>query len=242
MISRLKQIAKLYKEIVRSLYRVIIPAKEHTYHKFSYSQEGEDMILTRIFEESSKGFYVDVGAHHPQRFSNTYYFYLQGWSGINIDAMPDSMKLFKKIRPRDINLEIPISDSEQALTYYAFNEPALNSFSKEISNARDGLNQYKIISQKEMLTLPLAKVLDKYLSPGQSIDFLTIDVEGLDYQVLNSNNWERYRPKVVLVEEPSLTLEELKESKIFIFMSERDYQLYGKTTNTLIFTSKSEIC
>ena len=200
------------------------------------------MILASIFEGRSKGFYVDVGAHHPQRFSNTYHFYLQGWSGINIDAMPESMDIFKKTRPRDINLEIPIFDSEQTLTYYAFNEPALNSFSKEISTARDGLNQYKIIFQKEMKTLTLAKVLDKYLSSGQSIDFLNIDVEGLDYQVLNSNNWEKYRPKIILVEELTLTIERLKKSKIFIFMRENNYQLYCKTARTLIFKSEIELC
>jgi len=70
----------------------------------SYSQEGEDMILRRLFEKQLTGFYVDVGAHHPKRFSNTYFFYKQGWHGINIDAMPGSMKLFEKIRPRDILL------------------------------------------------------------------------------------------------------------------------------------------
>src|SRR4051794_14772116 len=69
--------------------------------KASYSQEGEDMILRRFFEEHGKGFYVDVGAHHPKRFSNTYSFYKQGWSGINIDAMPGSMARFRRVRPRD---------------------------------------------------------------------------------------------------------------------------------------------
>ena len=116
------------------------------YASLSYSQEGEDMILKRIFNEKKNGFYIDVGAHHPKRFSNTHYFYLKGWRGINIDAMPSSMKLFNKQRPKDINLEIAISDKKEVLTYYGFNESALNSFSKEISNQRDGLNDYKIIS------------------------------------------------------------------------------------------------
>ena len=70
----------------------------HRYGLISYSQEGEDMILRRLFETRRRGFYVDVGAHHPRRFSNTYYFYRQGWSGINIDAAPGSMKLFDRLR------------------------------------------------------------------------------------------------------------------------------------------------
>jgi hypothetical protein len=65
----------------------------------SYSQEGEDMILQRIFENQPCGFYVDVGAHHPKRFSNTYFFYKKGWRGINIEAMVGSRQLFNKMRP-----------------------------------------------------------------------------------------------------------------------------------------------
>ena len=71
-----------------------------------FSQNGEDLILNRLLENKSNGFFVDVGAHHPVRFSNTYLSYLNGWNGINIDAMPNSMMIFDKIRPRDINIEV----------------------------------------------------------------------------------------------------------------------------------------
>ena len=76
----------------------------------SFAQEGEDMILKRIFEGVRSGFYIDIGAFHPSKFSNTYYFYLRGWSGINIDPQPGVKSLFDKMRPRDINLELAISD------------------------------------------------------------------------------------------------------------------------------------
>lgn len=98
------------------------------YGRNSYSQEGEDLILNRLFANKDKGFYIDIGAHHPYRFSNTYLFYLNGWTGINIDAMPGSMTPFKSKRPKDINLEVPILDKEGIMTYYQFNEPALNGF------------------------------------------------------------------------------------------------------------------
>ena len=81
----------------------------------SYSQEGEDIILARIFGKQQNGFYVDVGAHHPYRFSNTYFFYKRGWKGINIDAMPGSMKIFNKYRPRDKNIEAGISDTKKKI-------------------------------------------------------------------------------------------------------------------------------
>ena len=101
--------------------------------KKSWSQEGEDQILRRIFEGQRIGFYVDVGAHHPKRFSNSYLFYKRGWHGINIDAMPGSMRVFDATRPRDINLEMGIGLSIGQLDYYVFDEPAFNRFSKEIS-------------------------------------------------------------------------------------------------------------
>lgn len=176
---------------------IIAPYKKG---RISYAQEGEDMVLQRLFERKKKGFYIDVGAHHPTRFSNTYHFYQNGWYGINIDAMPGSMKLFDIMRPRDTNLEIPISEVRQKLTYYAFNEPALNTFSEEEMKLKDGQNGYFVTEKLSLQTERLTDVLDKYLPYGQSIDFLSIDVEGLDFQVLQSNDWQKYMPVVVLVE------------------------------------------
>lgn len=201
----------------------------------SYSQEGEDMILGRLFEKQKKGFYVDVGAHHPKRFSNTFFFYKKGWKGINIDAMPKSMSLFNKIRPRDINLEIPISDKKKKLIYYMFNEPALNTFSKDLADKRDGKNGYKIISKTIMKTSTLEEVLEKYLLYGQEIDFMSIDVEGSDLQVLKSNNWRRFRPKFVLVEMLGSSIKEMPDSKEYRYLTGFDYEIFAKIVGTVIF-------
>ena len=201
----------------------------------SYSQEGEDMILRRIFEEQKTGFYIDIGAHHPFRFSNTCFFYRQGWSGINIDAMPNSMKLFRKYRKRDINLEIAISDKKENLTYYIFNEPALNGFSKKISKQRNDVGEYKIIATKDIKTFTLEEILNNKLSINQEIDFISIDVEGLDSQVLISNNWNKYRPKFVLIEILNSSLSDLSLSEEYKFLSSVDYEIFAKTMNTIFF-------
>lgn len=203
----------------------------------SYSQEGEDMILRRIFERQSSGFYVDVGAHHPKRFSNTYFFYKRGWRGINIDAMPDSMRVFNKARPRDINIEKPISDKKQALTYYAFNEPALNGFSKELSEARDGVGGYEIIFTKDIETETLEDILDRNFPDSSDIDFLSIDVEGLDFSVLKSNNFIKYRPKVILIEILGSSLDEIEDNEVAFFLKDKGYRLYAKAVNTVFFIS-----
>ncbi|MBK1648837.1 SAM-dependent methyltransferase [Rhabdochromatium marinum] len=202
----------------------------------SWSQEGEDQILLRIFAQQSSGFYVDVGAHHPKRFSNTYLFYRRGWSGINIDAMPGSMRLFHRWRPNDINLEFGIGNEKKQLDYYVFNEPALNSFSPELSLHRhDTQSADQIEKIIKVTVLPLSSVFDHYLPHGQEIDFMSIDVEGLDWEVLQSNDWSKYRPKFVLVEMLDSSLHDIENSAIARLMLDAGYALYAKCVNTVFF-------
>jgi len=211
-----------------------------SYYEKSWSQEGEDLILSRYFEnKKTTGFYVDVGAHHPLRFSNTYKFYKRGWHGINIDAMPGSMDLFNRLRHRDINLERAVSDSKQILTYYAFNEPALNGFSKDLSIFRDGLKDYKIIYKKDIETLTLEEILDQYMPKDKKIDFLSIDVEGLDFAVLKSNNWNKYAPELILIEICGSTLDELLNNEVTLCLRQFGYTIYAKCVNTIIFKNRA---
>ena len=201
----------------------------------SYSQEGEDMILRRIFESKDEGFYVDVGAHHPFRFSNTYYFYKRGWRGINIDAMPGSMAIFDKFRSRDINLEFPIASSEQVLTYFSFNEPALNGFSEELSRQRHGQNGYVIDKEIKLKTIKLSSLLDQYLPDGKKIDFLNIDVEGFDLDILKSNNWLKYKPRYILIEILNCSMPEIEKADISLFLKKNNYEVFAKSVNTVFF-------
>jgi FkbM family methyltransferase len=206
----------------------------YSHSLLSYSQEGEDMILRRVFEGRRSGFYVDVGAHHPQRFSNTYFFYVRGWRGINIDAMPGSMDLFNQLRPNDINVEAAIAREKKELTFYLFDEPALNSFDERLSRARDR-SAYNIIGEKKLLTKTLAEALDTHLPAGQAIDFLSVDVEGLDLDVIESNDWKRYRPTCVLAECVDQSLEEVEKNELYRYLKGKRYDLIAKTTNTFIF-------
>lgn len=197
----------------------------------SYSQEGEDLVLSRIFEGKLNGFYIDVGAYHPKRFSNTYVFYLKGWRGINIDACPGSMDAFKKKRPRDINLEIGIASSSGVLEYFHFDEPALNGFSSEMSVERNEYSEFKIIKTSKVKVDTLEHILDQYLPKNQPIDFISIDAEGLDEVVILSNNWEKYRPGFVLVE----ILDWHSNHPIDQLMELRDYSFFAKTVNTIFY-------
>lgn len=211
------------------------------YYLKSYAQEGEDLILQRIFAGQKKGFYIDVGAHHPKRFSNTYIFYCMGWKGINIDARPGSMTLFRRLRGRDINLEIGISRAEGALNYYQFEESALNGFSMDLSISRMKLGTSKLISETIVKTQPLKQILSEYIPISSVIDFLTVDVEGMDLEVLRSNDWKKYRPRVVLVEILASSMEEIALHPINTFMNAEGYRLYSKAMNTVFFISEEEL-
>lgn len=204
----------------------------------SWSQEGEDMVLRRIFEYQNKGVYVDVGAHHPKRFSNTYFFYRRGWSGVNIDAMPGSMRLFNKWRPRDINLEMGVGDKSGALDYYVFNEPALNGFSAELSKTREEANNaYHVKEVIKVKVSPLRELLAMHLVDNE-IDFMSVDVEGFDLQVLQSNDWSRYRPKFVLAEILESSLYNLASDPVVQFMAQQEYFIYAKQVNTVFFKNE----
>lgn len=206
------------------------------YANLSYSQEGEDLILNRFFDKKQYGFFLDIGAHHPRRFSNTYIFYLKGWRGINIDALPGTKNIFDAERPEDINLEVGISELESDLTYYSFNEPALNTFDKLEAEKKNGLQNYFIEKEIKIKTFPLSYILDKYLQPNQHIDFMTIDVEGLDLQVLKSNNWDKYKPNLILVEELRTNIIGIiKSSAIYSFLTKRGYVLYFRSFNTSFY-------
>lgn len=205
----------------------------------SWSQEGEDRVLLRYFDYRRDGFYVDVGAHHPYRYSNTALLNRMGWSGINIDAMPGSMALFARHRPRDINLEIGVSEEPGIAKFYVFNEKALNTFDGELAQSRVNPD-FRIDSIVDVPLRPLREVFDEHLAHGQVIDLLTVDAEGHDLSVLRSNDWTRFRPRVVLAESVGSTIDSLHSDPCAQFLKSVGYVAYGKTVNTVMYIDGAE--
>jgi FkbM family methyltransferase len=204
----------------------------------TYSQEGEDFILTRFFEAKCDGFFVDVGAHHPYRFSNTYLLYRRGWRGVNIDAMPGSMRKFERCRPRDVNVEAAVGLAVGSATYYMFNEPALNTFDPTLAAERQA-PPWKIIKEVSLPIMPLAGILEKFVPQGQFIDLLTVDVEGRDLEVLRSNDWSRFRPKIVLAETLGRRLDDLRADPVVEYLGSLGYVLAARTFNTTFMVDVS---
>jgi FkbM family methyltransferase len=199
----------------------------------SHSQFGEDMILRSIFKDKSKGFYVDIGAHHPIYYSNTYHFYLKGWRGLNIDATPGSMSLFKFLRKNDINIETCIGPkNNEDVLFYTFDKSSLNTFDPQM--AEKAKINGKLLKTIQYKTKTLEKCLEEYVPIHQKIDFLSIDVEGLDETILRSNNWERFSPEVIIFESHTLSLENFKEEVFAKYLNEVGYSIIGKTGPSFI--------
>lgn len=172
----------------------------------TYSQFGEDTVITEFLSGNNlvnrPKFYVDVGAYHPSRFSNTKLLRFMGWIGINIDPNPDSIKLFQEERPADINLNMGISSKSGYADLYCFREGAVNTFDKESAEAlvRKG---WAFLGPRKVPLMPINELLDKYLPNDvkkYGIGLLDIDCEGLDAEIIECLDIEKYNPLVLAVE------------------------------------------
>lgn len=205
-----------------------------------YSQFGEDAVLfgyfrsreyakTRSLESIGSGFFVDIGAHHPYMISNTWFFYQRGWRGINVEPTPGAKEDFDKNRPDDINLGIAISDKNGIAELVSYGRDVKNTL--EHSDTSLARSHSKIFVE----TRTLESILDDYLPKGTSIDFMSVDVEGHDGVVLRSNNWQKYRPEIVIVEDHASSIEDLMARDVFRLMVEMGYHLYSWTKPSIIF-------
>jgi FkbM family methyltransferase len=230
------------KRWVWRLYRRVTGELVPEHARVSFAQEGEDLLLEILLDRlrgpgtTAPGFYVDVGAHDPVRFSNTQLFYLRGWRGINIDPRLGFQARLDQCRPGDINLNIAIGRERATQSYFEFNEPALNSFEPELARSRDGVGGYRIESTRPVEVYPLAEVLRRHVPVGQEVTFFTVDVEGLDLDVLMSNDWNLCRPLVIVVElsgDPDL--EDLATHPIATYLKSVGYKPLAKLRLSAVF-------
>jgi FkbM family methyltransferase len=203
---------------------------------FVAPQEGENVILERIFVKKYSGFYIDIGAHHPVRFSNTLNLYQKGWTGINIEPNQETIEIFKKMRSRDVNLNIAVSTKKNTCNYYKFKDPALNTTDIKICRMRERQG-YRSIEKSIVQTKTLNEILLQNCK--KNIDLLKIDVEGKELDVLKSNNWEKFIPKVIICELINVNIEKLSENKVYKFLKSKNYLLYCKLLQNAIFFHKS---
>jgi FkbM family methyltransferase len=181
----------------------------------SYSQIHEDLLIDAILNVE-KGFYIDIGANDPQHFSNTKRFYDKGWNGINIDPNPKCYEKFIDTRTRDINLNLGISSIRGELQFYELTYPPLSSFSKEMAIINAENFGIKIEKEYKVKVICLKDIYQEYVD-NKTVDFISIDTEGHEMQVLEGNNWEKYRPKLLIIETGRL------HSEIYDYVISKNY-------------------
>jgi FkbM family methyltransferase len=165
----------------------------------SYAQNREDVILDAFFDDGHRGFYVDIGASDPEKYSVTKHFYDNGWSGINVEPNNALAKKLSKARRRDITLNIALSDKPGRAVFRQYAADGLSTLS---SKTKKRLANKEIAAEYQDLEVEvstLAKVLKMHAS-DKPISFMKIDVEGYEYEVLRGNDWSTYRPRVLCIE------------------------------------------
>ncbi|MCC7306773.1 MAG: FkbM family methyltransferase [Acidobacteria bacterium] len=215
----------------------------------TFSQAGEDLVIRNFFYQQIargvEGFFLDVGAFHPYLHSNTYYLYRCGWRGINIDAHPDSKALFDKVRPGDTNIHAAIADHEGYIDLHCFDgRPNLSTVSVDFADRLGNSNA--ISGSVSVPCMSLASILEEKLPSGRDIDFFSIDIEGGEAAALASNNWEKFRAKLIAIEIPGRSLADIAHYPTASFLLGHGYDLFARVIlptpdlSTVFFVDKSQ--
>ena len=193
-------------------------------NKKTYSMDEEDLFINNFFKNKI-GLYVDVGAYHPLELSNTYLLHKRKWKGINIDINPLSIDYFNFLRPNDINLNLGVAKKNfTKMMYFQKNKSPLNTLN--LNHAKKVFsNKFK---KKKIKTKTLTTILDKTEFKGKEIDFLNIDTEGNDLEVLQSLDFKKYIPKLIcveLIDHFNPDQKKIKKHKIYKFLINKKYKL-----------------
>jgi FkbM family methyltransferase len=172
----------------------------------SYSQYGEDIVAYHIFEPLEifgGGCYVDIGCGHPIEYNNTYLFYLMGWSGLQIDPCNSLQSIYKELRPKDTFMNMAVSSEEQAISYYEFSPYFYSTCEQTRANILQDDPAVEFLGVRDVPCRRLSEILYEYetrLQNQLAVDLMSIDVEGLELEVLKSHDWTSFRPKVLMIE------------------------------------------
>jgi len=211
--------------------------------KKTYSMFEEDKFINDYFKNKPKGFFIDVGCYHPLDGNNSYILYKRGWNGINFDINQYSIKLFNFLRKRDINIHSGISVKKKKLTmYYRKEINMLNTLDEKMAKIHFR-NGYK---KKPIQVNTLNFFISKYFKKLDKIDFLNIDVEGVELDVLKSLNFKNYKPQLICIEIHNskkmydTNYNYLKSNNIYKYLINKKYKVIWKNKYSFIFERKND--
>lgn len=208
--------------------------------KKSFSQSGEDLIIDFIFKAKSTkcSIYLDIGCNHPVQFNNTFLFYLDGANGCLIDANPELKDEYKRERPQDVFIGVPVSGNGEPVEFYEFETDTVNTCDSNI--AKTYMENFKIKSVKKVESFSLANISSTYFNL-KNLDLLSLDIEGGEIEILESFFKSGFESKVVCVETISYSkdLKGVKNQEILNLMLSNGYFIYADTYINTIFVKES---
>lgn len=228
MFSKIHEyLAQVFPALGRPKRFLLALLAQHSKTQETYSQNGEDRIAIEILLEKGLNrqiFYVDVGANHPSKLSNTYLMYRQGSHGITIEPNEELIKLHRLVRPKDIQLNVGCGFLTEIQNFYYSKTPVLSSFAKsEVDH---------VWMSRRLPIFTLDKICQDLNIA--CIDFLTIDVEGLDLQVLQGSESALKITYLVCIEANTIEA----ESQIIEFMSKNNFEFFKKNKWNLFFINR----
>lgn len=238
-----------YKKLLQFVKALTYIGTAKNYKEYlSYAQAGEDRVLKFLFISMgiNKIAYLEIGTNNPIDINNTYLFYVGGSRGVCIEPNPTLIPNIKKRRPEDICLNIGISGNvdDKELDFYIFDssdsEKGLSTFSKQEAEHVQNTTHIKIAEVKKIAVTTVEKIFQDYF-PDKAPDLISIDVEGLDLEILKSINFTTHRPIAVCVETVNFTVshKKIKNKDIISYMETQGYFVYADTGINSIFADKS---
>lgn len=226
----------LLKDRLKSIARVVLLAKSQI--RGSWAQCREDLIVDTLFQEKygiRKIKYMEIGANAPKWLSNTYYFYRNNGRGVLVEPNPTLCRKLKKYRKRDIVLNVGIANSDGYLSYFEMDTSTLNSFSEEYAKQLEEQG-YKIIDKKEIRVIPIGNIFKKY----GKFDYISIDTEGIDFEILKMIDYQKYAPYVICIETQEFQVERKRDDfqEINEFMKSKGYYIYMDTGINTIYAKR----
>ena len=217
-----KKIKRKFKDSRFNFHRVVLHQLVlRILHKSSYSHSKEDEILQTLLT-SPTGFYIDVGSGRPISGSNTFVFYRKGWRGICIDPISLNIRLFNLFRPKDKILQALVGLASKPVDFWEFDPYEYSTANKAVAERVMENADFRLLKTSKLITVSLSSLIS--LVPRNVSTLLSIDVEGHEMEVLESNDWELFRPTVICVEEWQSTFDSLGESEIQLYLSIRGYK------------------
>jgi len=230
------------REAIENLLHKVVRKVNPAYHvaKTSWSQQGEDLVIHFIFKwmlKVDKFSYLDIGANHPFYLSNSYLFYKMGMTGVCVEPDPNGATLLSRKRPKDTVLNVGAGSAAGELDFFVMSSNTLSTFSKEVAhgytqNANMGFPTIERVERIRVMSVD--EILEKYFKSSKDY-FISIDVEGLDYEILTAINFSKYRPAVVCIETNG------DDQNTIAYMHQYNYLCHATNGTNCIFIDQTRL-